>query len=84
MASTAAAVLVLLDSTASTANMITLASEIIRMTGCAERLVLIKGPRKSAADVAAMAAAATRIHQVVTRVVAPGAVTEDVWRPGIG
>ena len=84
MASAAAAVLVLLNRTASATNMIALTLEIIGMAGCAERLVPIERPYKGAVDAAAMAGTASRVSSVVTRVVAPGAVTEDIRRPGIG
>ena len=84
MTSAAATVFVLLHGTASAADVVTLATKITGVAGGTERLVLIERPYKGAVDVTTMAAATAWIHPVVARVVATGAVAEDVRRPGIG
>lgn len=86
MASTtaAAAILVLRNRTVSSADVITLASEIVRMAGCTERCVPRGRPRKGTVDAAAVAAVAAWIHPVVTRVIPPRIMTEDIRSPGVG
>ena len=81
---TAAAILVLRDRAVPAADVISLASEIVRMAGSTERCVAREGPREGTVDAATVASVAAQIHPVITRVVAPGVMTEDIWRPGVG
>ncbi len=84
MAAAAAAILVLLNRTASSANVIALASEIIGVTTRAVRRVLGEGPYERAADCAAVTATASRVSPVVARVVATRIMTEDIRCPALG
>ena len=84
MAAAAAAILVLLNRTASSANMIALASEIIGVTTRTVRRVLRERPYERAADCAAVTATASRVSPVVARVVATRIVTEDIRCPALG
>ena len=81
MTATAATILVLLNSAASSANVITFTLEIICMTGCAVGRILRVGPGKHRVDAVAMAAAATQVACMVARVVALRVVTEAGRRP---
>lgn len=92
MASTtaAAAILVLRDRAVSSADVVTLAFEIVRVTGrtvrngLCGRCVLRVRPRKGAVNAVAMTPVAARIHAVITRVIPPRIMTEDIRRPGVG
>ena len=69
MAATACAILVLLNSTAFSANMLVFRIKIIGMTGGAEGCVLRVGPAEHRVDAVTVTAAATQIPSVVTRIV---------------
>ena len=83
MAAAAGAVLVLLDGSASAADMVTGASEIIRMAGRAERLILRKTPWDRTADRIAVTGSASGIPCVIARVITLRVMAEDVGRPGV-
>ncbi len=84
MTSAAGAVLVLCDGTIFTTNVLTFASEIIRVTGGAERLVLGIGPGNSSAYYIAVAAVTAWIPAVITGIVPLRAMAEAGWRPATG
>ncbi len=81
MAATACTILVLLNSTAFSANMLVFRIEIIGMTGGAEGRVLRVGPAEHRVDAVTVTAAATQIPSVVTRIVTLRVVTEAGRRP---
>ena len=81
MTSTAATILVLHNSAAFSADMITFALKITCMTGCAEGRILRVWPGKHRVDAVAVAAAATQVLGMIARVVALGVVTEAGRRP---
>lgn len=70
MTPAASAVLVLLNSTALSSNMLVFRLKIICMTGCTERRILRVRPVEHRVDAIAVAAAATQVPSMVTRIVA--------------
>ena len=83
MASASAAILVLFDSTAFSANVIVFSVEIICMTGSAVRRILGPTIHKRTDYAIAVAAATPRVPSVVARVFPSRAMFEDAWRPAV-
>ncbi len=83
VAATTATVLVLFDGAAASPNVISLAAEVVRVTGRTERLVLREIPGERAVDVVTMAGTTSRVDPVVTRVIPVGIMLEDVGRPAL-
>ena len=83
MTSASTAILVLFDCAASAAIVITFTFEIIRMTGGAERCILVEGPVKSILNAIAVAAATRQYPSVVTRIITIRIMSEDGWRPAV-
>ena len=85
----AAAILVLFDCTAVTANVIAFTFEIIRMAGSAidcislRRCILRMRIRERIVHGVAVAPVTPRVPSVVTRVTPLRAMTEDIWRPAV-
>ncbi len=83
MTSTAAAIPVLFDSTATSTNVITFAFEIIRMTGSAVGCVLWPVIHKRNDYAIAVTATTTWGSSVVARVFSSRVVAEDAWCPAV-
>ena len=81
VAPTLAAVLVLLHGSASAANVVAGALEVIRMAGSAERCVSRIRPRDRTADGIAMTVGTARIPSVIAGIITPWIMSEDVRRP---
>jgi hypothetical protein len=81
---TGTAILVLLDRTVTAANVVSLASEIICVTGGAERLVLGKRPGDRGADGRTVTAGTAGIYAVIARVVSIPIMAEVGRRPAVG
>ena len=83
MTSATAAILVLFNSAAFSANVIVFSVEIICMTGSAIRRILGPTIHKRTDYAIAVAAATPRVSSVVARVVPSRAMFEDAWRPAV-
>lgn len=84
VASATAAVPVLRDGTVLATDMLVFASEVIRMTGRAVRLVLRPGPGNVGADGITVAGGTTRISAMIARVVPVRIVAEVGRGPAVG
>ena len=83
MTSATAAILVLFDSAAFSANVIVCSVEIICMTGSAVRRILGPAIHKRTDYAIAVAAATAWVPSVVARVVTSRVVAEDAWCPAV-
>ena len=83
MTSTLSAILVLFDCAISATNVIAFTFEIIRMTGGAERCVLVESPVKSIFNGIAVAATTRQYPSVVTRIIPIRIMSEGGWRPAV-
>ena len=83
MTSATAAILVLFDSAAFSANVIVCSVEIICMTGSAVRRILGPAIHKRTDYAIAMAAATPWVNSVIARVIPVTVMTEDTWCPAV-